>query len=168
MSVYTYAGAGSTVSFDEAAGTITFKHTHWRQPRRKRAVSPWTVPVGAVEGVSWREGTATKPAEMRLLLRGRVGHNKDGRADFNFISGPEKIGPLVEAINAAIQGAEPVLGFGSELTPARRPAPPQFPSTSPKTVHVCPPRQPSPGWSWKAKFCDTPERCTGWPAFTSP
>lgn len=81
MAAYRYAGAGSTVEFGDVAGTVTFEHTHWRQPRNKRAVSPWIVPVGAIEGISWREATASKSAEMRLLLRGRKGHNRDGRAD---------------------------------------------------------------------------------------
>ncbi|AWK76561.1 hypothetical protein CBI38_34960 (plasmid) [Rhodococcus oxybenzonivorans] len=124
MAVHTYTGAGSTVSFDDVSGTVTFEHTHWRQPRNKRAASPWTVPVGAIEGISWREATASKPAQMRLRLRGRVGHSKDGRADFNYITGKDEIGVLVTAINAAVQIAEPVLGFGDELTPRQAPAPP--------------------------------------------
>ncbi len=123
MAAYRYAGAGSTVEFDDVAGTVTFEHTHWRQPRNKRAASPWIVPVGAIEGISWREATASKPGEMRLLLRGRKGHNRDGRADFNYITGKDKIGALVAALNAAVQTAEPILGFGDDLTPQRAPAP---------------------------------------------
>ncbi|MDP1153834.1 hypothetical protein, partial [Klebsiella pneumoniae] len=70
-----------------------------------------------------REATASKSAEMRLLLRGRKGHNRDGRADFNYITGKDKIGALVAALNAAVQTAEPILGFGDDLTPQRAPAP---------------------------------------------
>ncbi|WP_197436220.1 DUF4429 domain-containing protein [Rhodococcus sp. LB1] len=82
-SVHTYAGTGSTATFDDVAGTVTFEHTHWRQPKKKRAASPWTVPVAAIEGISWREATASKPAQMRLILRGRVGYNKNDAADLN-------------------------------------------------------------------------------------
>lgn len=71
--------------------------------------------VGAIEGISWREATASKPAEMRLLLRGRVAHAKDGRADPNYITGTDKIGSLVAAINAVVQAAQPVTNRDKKL-----------------------------------------------------
>ncbi|MCW2300767.1 DUF4429 domain-containing protein [Rhodococcus erythropolis] len=122
MSVISYTGSESTAYFDDVAGTVTFEHRHRRLPKKKRAASPWTVPVGAIDGISWREATAAKPGEMRLLLRGRIGYDKDGTADWSYISGNDKIGQLVSAINAAVQVATPITNFGSGYAPTRVPA----------------------------------------------
>ncbi|RAL31134.1 DUF4429 domain-containing protein [Rhodococcus sp. AQ5-07] len=123
MSVLTYAGTESAVTFDDVAGTVTFEHRSRRLSKKKRAASPWTVPVGAIEGISWREVTSSKPGEMRLLLRGRIGHDKDGSADWNYVTGEDKIGQIVTAINAAVQTATPITNFGNGYVVPRAPAP---------------------------------------------
>ncbi|MFD6517280.1 hypothetical protein [Rhodococcus sp. NPDC060176] len=121
-----YIGTQSTVTYDPRSETVTFEHRGRSLPKKKRQASPWTVQVGSIEGISWREATTTKPAEMRLLLRGRVGYDKDSQADFNYISGDEPIRELVDAINAAVQSASPVappaVAGDAPKRPASRPA----------------------------------------------
>ncbi|MBH0120020.1 hypothetical protein I0Q12_11035 [Rhodococcus sp. CX] len=115
MAVLTYSGIGSVVTFDDVAGTVTFADSRWGLPRRQRLESAWVVPVGAIEGISWREATSSRPAEMRLLLRGRVGYHKNSRADPSYVAGHDRIGDFVAAINSAVQTAEPISDFGKDL-----------------------------------------------------
>jgi len=135
MTAITYKGTGTSATLDIAAGTITFEHRSWLQPKRKRSASPWVVPIGAVESVSWRESKGMKVAEMRLLLRGRVGHDKEGIADLNYVMGNEPIGSFVADVDAAVQSAEPVTDLGTQ-----RSTPSASPSQSVATV------EPRRGW----------------------
>lgn len=72
---------------------------------------------------------------MRLLLRGRVGHDKEGIADLNYVMGNEPIGSFVADVDAAVQSAEPVTDFGTQ-----RSTPSASPSQSVATV------EPRRGW----------------------
>lgn len=124
MNTIIYKGTGTVVTFDPDAETVTFVHSGMLALKKKRVASPWVVPVGAIEEIEWRESKGIRGAELRLLLRGRVGHDALLNGDLSGVVGNDKIGELVASIDAAVQAAEPVHDFGVSATP------PQVPSTS--------------------------------------
>lgn len=110
MTVVTYTGMGSKVTLDSEAQTLTFEHSGMLNSKHRKKASPWVVPLGAIETIEWRE-TKIKAAEFRPLLHGRAGFDEKKDQDLSYVSGTEKIGEFVEAVEAARQDAAPVLDF---------------------------------------------------------
>ncbi|MBM4581438.1 hypothetical protein GS452_28135 [Rhodococcus hoagii] len=102
MTVVTYTGMGSKVTLDSEAQTLTFEHSGMLNSKHRKKASPWVVPLGAIETIEWRE-TKIKAAEFRPLLHGRAGFDEKKDQDLSYVSGTEKIGEFVEAVEAARQ-----------------------------------------------------------------
>jgi len=134
----TITGLDGTATLTDDAVVLTFKG--FGAAPAKRAASPRTVPLGAVEDVELVPGTFTRPGALRLVVRGRDGYAHDARVDLNALSvgrGPDAAA-FADAVRAAAAVVDEVEAF---TTPAgTRPAPAYAPR--PEVPDVAAPRVP--------------------------
>lgn len=108
MTTTNYKGFGCEAVLDTAAGTVTLTHSGMTVLKHKKESSPWVIPLGAITDVEVRDKTALVRGHVRFILADRVGWAKDVVEDVNaFMTGKDKVGDFVAAVNAARASAAP-------------------------------------------------------------
>lgn len=108
MTTTTYKGFGCEAVLDTDAGTVTLTHAGMTVAKHKKESSPWVIPLGAITEVEFKEKTVLARGWVRFILTDRVGWAKNEIEDVNaLLSGKEKVGEFVDAVNAARQFAKP-------------------------------------------------------------
>jgi Protein of unknown function (DUF2510)/Domain of unknown function (DUF4429) len=116
----THMGFGGEATLDVDAGIVSLVHSGVRAKAHKRDASPRVIPLGAIESVDFAKTTVQRRGWVRFLLRGRSGYHEQVVEDINgyLLKGmkDDQAEPFVDAVRHAMQGVDPVEGYGAAGT----------------------------------------------------